>query len=154
MGPAFHPASLHVLCVNLLQAPDPYRVAHARGYRVGGGARAAHGGDAGDAIRHRAAADGLLIEEGRGAGGGVDGHLDCPAFQQVYHVGAALVHLEHHPGGQAGGAEGGGGAARGHQVEAEVGEAPGGFDGLGLDAIAFVSTCPFWCLYMHHSITV
>ena len=55
MGPAFHPASRHGLSVNLLQAPDPYRVAHARDYRVGGGARAAHGGDAGDAVRHGAA---------------------------------------------------------------------------------------------------
>ena len=70
---ASHPASRHGLGVNLLQAPDADGVADPRGYGVGGGARAAHGGDAGDAICHGAAADGLLIIESRGAGGGVDG---------------------------------------------------------------------------------
>ena len=70
--------------MNLLQAPYPYRVADPRGDGVGGGAGTAHRRDAGDAIRHRAAADGLLIQEGRSPGGGAtlflawEGHLHQP----------------------------------------------------------------------------
>ncbi len=46
----------------------------------------------------------------------------CAAFQQVDGVGPAFVHLEHRLALQAGGAQRGGGAARGHQLEAQIGE--------------------------------
>src|SRR5579883_1321483 len=61
------------LFVNFLQAPDADGVALAGGGGAGGGSRSAHGGDAGDAIHHRAATDRLFILKGGSAAGGVDG---------------------------------------------------------------------------------
>src|SRR5665811_49814 len=66
------------------------------------GARAAHRGDAWDAVGDGAAADGLLVGEGGRAGGGVDGELNVPALEQIDHVGTAFIHLEHGSAKQAG----------------------------------------------------
>src|ERR1035438_6567772 len=91
------PTSRHRLRarVNLLQAPHADGVALPRRHGLGGRACAAHSGDAGHPMRHRAAPDGLLVEECRRASGGVDRQLNGPCLQQVHRVGAAFIHLEH-----------------------------------------------------------
>ena len=72
--------------MDFLQAPDADGVAQAGGHALGGGARAAHSSDARHAVGYGAAADGLLIGEGAGAGGGVDGELNVPALEQIDRV--------------------------------------------------------------------
>src|ERR1019366_4366298 len=97
-------------------------VAQTGGHAFGGGAGAAHGGDARDAVGDGAAADGLFVGEGGSAGSGVDGELDGPALEQMDHVGKAFIDLEHGAAHQAGTAPRGGGPARGGPQKAESGE--------------------------------
>ena len=93
-----------------------------------------------------------------------------PRLQQIDRVGAAFVHLEHGLAVQPGGAQGRGGAARGHQLEAQLGEtlAPPPrlpalwwsftlmntvpFSGSGLPALicAFRNASPKFIAHAHH----
>src|ERR1019366_8573260 len=99
------PSGSGLLLMYFLQAPHADGVAQSRSHTFGGGARAAHGGDARDAVSDGAAPDGLFIGEGGRAGGGVDGELNGPALEQIDHVGTAFIHLEYGPANQPGTAE-------------------------------------------------
>ena len=111
-----------LLFVDLLQAPDPDRIALARRYGFGRGFGGAHGGDAGHAVGNSGAPDRFLVAERMRAGGGVDDQLQRPALQQIDRVGPAFIHFEDRLALDAGALNRCGGAARRGQLEAELGE--------------------------------
>ncbi len=75
--------------------------------------------DAGNIVANRGAADGLFVVEGFAAQWRVDDQIDFASFHEVDDIGAAFIYFEHGFGGNAGGFERRGGAARGQQTEAK-----------------------------------
>src|SRR5208337_849669 len=83
------------LGVELLQGVHTGFAALQGGDAFAGGTRGGERGDGGNARGNGGAADGLLVEPGLHAMGGVDDQLNALALDEVNHVGTAFLHLVH-----------------------------------------------------------
>src|SRR5713226_4106427 len=113
--------------LSLLQRGDPF------GGSEGGSQR----GNGGDALRHRRAANRLLVEPGIGSIGGVEDQLDTVALDQVYNVRSSLFDLIHAVHDETTPLQDICRAMRSHQFESQLKKSFGDIHDVGLVAVIY-----------------